>query len=101
MFAPRGGAVAEDGTNLTDRAAVVAELAKLYRPERITYLVISILALIMVIACTIVVIVRQGIEWAQLTLLFGSSGVITFACSRVLLMWSRAMEVVFNVKFDQ
>ena len=87
--------------DLNNRAAVVAELAKLYRPERITYLVISILALIMVVACTVIVVVRQGIEWAQLTLLFGSSGVITFACSRVLLMWSRAMEVVFSVKFDQ
>jgi len=91
----------ESGPDLKDRAAVVAELARLYRPERITYLVISILALAMVVACTVVVIVRQGIEWAQLTLLFGSSGIITFACSRVLLMWSRAMEVVFSVKFDQ
>ena len=92
---------ADDLPDLKDRAAVVGELARLYRPERITYLVISILALIMLVACTVVVIVRQGIEWAQLTLLFGSSGIITFACSRVLLMWSRAMEVVFSVKFDK
>jgi len=91
----------ESGPDLKDRAAVVAELAKVYRPERITYLIISILALLMVVACTVIVIIRQGIDWAQLTLLFGSSGVISLACSRVLFMWSRAMEAVFSMKFDK
>lgn len=85
-------------SDLEDRLRAVERLALLFRWERVTYLTVTGLALAMLLTAAVVLIVRTQADAATLTLLFGSSGLITFSIGRVLRMWDQALRLVSSVE---
>lgn len=83
-------------SELNDRFKVVAELTKMYRPERFTYLGISIISFLILITSVIVVLIDSSDRSVVLVSMFGSSGVVTLASGRSLYMWKESMSRLFK-----
>ena len=92
-----------DLTNEDFRARVeaVKDLTALFRIERMVHLGASVAAFILlfVTAC-LLMLQKGGASPALLTLLFGASGVIGYTASRLLLMWTKAMDLVLKGKSE-
>lgn len=71
---------------------VVTQLTKLFRTERMVYLVTTIIALIMLFVSALSLILRDKAGSLELTMLFGSSGLITYTAGRLLAMWNEALK---------
>ena len=80
--------------DLTARLQAVERLTKLFRPERIVHLLVTALALVLLVGNAAVLIVRREAGPAELTLLFGSSGLITYSANRLLFMWNQALRII-------
>ncbi len=80
--------------DLEDRIRAVERLVRVFRLERIVYLLVTGLALVMLLTAAVVMLVRSQADVTTLTLLFGSSGLITFSIGRVLRMWDQALRIV-------
>lgn len=85
-----------DGETLRERFAIIKELADVYRPERLTYLVICALSTGALLASIIILLVNQKLD-AKLGLgLFGSTGVVTASVGLSLKMWNDSLRQVFG-----
>src|SRR5882724_3849650 len=73
--------------DLDNRLRAVERITLLFKPERFVYLCLAIAAFIMLIACFICTLVRNEQQLVASLGAFGSSGVVAFTSSRVLLMW--------------
>ena len=78
--------------NLKERLEVVKELTNLFKFERMVYLVITILSLIMLMSSAVSLMIKGQTAPAELTMLFGSSGSITYTAGRLLFMWNEALK---------
>lgn len=74
------------------RMEVVRELTDLFKFERMVYLVVTILSLIMLMASALSLMIKDQAGAAELTMLFGSSGLITYSAGRLLFMWNEALK---------
>jgi hypothetical protein len=74
--------------DLKQRLDVARQLLELFKPERVVYLAVTILALVILITSAIVMLSKDN-SVITTTGLFGSSGAIAFTTGRVLLMWDR------------
>ena len=81
--------------DLGERLVAVERITELFKLERIVYLSVTVLALAMLLASASVLIWKGSAGRIELSMLFGSSGLITYSCGRVLLMWNRALSIVF------
>jgi hypothetical protein len=79
---------------LEERLQAVERLVKVFRVERFTYLVVTGLALLLMFASAVVLLIRHELTIPTLTLLFGSSGLISYSIGRLLKMWDQAIELV-------
>jgi hypothetical protein len=86
---------------LEERLKAVERLTALYKPERTIHLIATGIALIMLFVCAGLMIYKREVGSAELTLLFGSSGLITLAAGQLLRMWDRALSVVMRDKQEQ
>ena len=77
-----------------DKVQAIEQLTRIFRAERIAYLCISVVSLIMLLTSAVVLIVRSEASAATLTLLFGSSGLIGLSIARLLRMWERSFELL-------
>jgi len=77
-----------------ERVNAIERVTALFRAERITYLILTTLALILLIVSAVMLLVQRGANAATLTLLFGSSGLVTISLARVLKMWDRALDML-------
>jgi hypothetical protein len=77
---------------IKQRMEVVEKLTRLFKFERMVYLGVTIISLIMLISSAISLMIKGKAGAAELTMLFGSSGLITYTAGRLLYMWSEALK---------
>jgi hypothetical protein len=80
--------------DLQARLRAVERLTELFRLERMVHLVVTSVSLIMLLASAGALIYRREAGAAELSLMFGSSGLITYSASRLLRMWDQALRII-------
>ena len=88
---------ASDSNHLGDLAAkmdVVERLTRLFRLERLVHLGVTSVSLVMLLTSAGVLMFRGTAGPAELTGLFGSSGLITYSAGRLLFMWTQALRLL-------
>lgn len=85
----RAGAI-----DLTARMEAVERLTKLFRLERMVHLGVTSVSLAMLLVVAGVLLAKGEAGPAELTGLFGSSGLITYSAGRLLVMWNQALRLV-------
>jgi hypothetical protein len=80
---------------LRDRVRALKEITALYRLERLTYLCFAIAAFIMVLVCLVVALTQEE-HASTLWGAFGASGIIAASCSRVIVMWEKAVAIILQ-----
>ncbi|HTC74453.1 MAG TPA: hypothetical protein VK684_02675 [Edaphobacter sp.] len=85
-------------SSLDDKLKVVEGLVKLFQLERMVHLTTTIVSLLMLLASASFMIVRSRADPATLTLIFGSSGLITYSANRLLRMWDQAIKLMLENK---
>jgi hypothetical protein len=88
------GAIQGVSSELEGRLAAVERITVLFRAERLVYLGFAIAAFLLLLVCVIAALFKQEHSLIASTGAFGSSGVVAFTSSRVLVMWNRAMNLV-------
>jgi len=81
--------------SLRDRIRALKEITALYRLERLTYLCFAIAAFIMVLVCLVVALTQEE-HASTLWGAFGASGIIAASCSRVIVMWEKAVAIILQ-----
>ncbi len=79
---------------LRERLEAVERLVELFRLERYVYLGVTLVSFLVLLGSGISIILREQSDHSILTLLFGSSGLITYSTGRVLWMWNGALKAV-------
>lgn len=77
--------------NIEQRMEVVEKLTRLFKVERMVYLGVTVISLIMLLGSGASLIIKGEAGTAELSLLFGSSGLITYTAGRLLFMWNEAL----------
>jgi hypothetical protein len=72
----------------------VERLLQHTRPERITYLAISLVSALVLIVYATVILIRRGGDAGTLTGLWGASGVVTISNAQILRVWRDALRLV-------
>ena len=78
--------------HISDRLNAVKGLTELFRAERMVYLGVTIISLLMLIGSALSLMLSGQAGTVELSLLFGSSGLITYTASRLLHMWTLALK---------
>lgn len=65
------------------------------------YLVTTIISLLMLVGSALSLMLRNQAGTAELTMLFGSSGLITYTAGRLLYMWNEALKRLMPSKDDK
>lgn len=81
------------------RYEIVEKLTKLFKFERMVYLFMTIIALLILLVTITLTIINGAAKTADLTLMFGSSGLITLSIGRLLKMWDQALKTIVTGKF--
>jgi hypothetical protein len=81
-------------SSINSRMAAVERLTALFRLERMVHLGITSVSLALLLVCAGVLLVRGQAGPAELTGLFGSSGLITYSAGRLLFMWNQALRLL-------
>ncbi len=79
---------------LDQRLKAVERLTALYRPERMVHLIATVVSLLILLGTAGMMIYKGEAGPAELTLMFGSSGLITYTAGQLLRMWDRALSVI-------
>jgi hypothetical protein len=85
-------------SSLDDKLKVVQGLVKLFQAERMVHLTTTIISLLMLLASASFLIWKSSADPATLTLIFGSSGLITYSANRLLRMWDQAIKLMLESK---
>ena len=73
----------------------VKELTNLFRFERAVYLGATVTSLVMIMGSAISYMLKEQGGVAELSLLFGSTGLITCTAGGALYMWNAALKLLF------
>jgi hypothetical protein len=76
------------------RYEIVEKLTKLFKFERMVYLLMTSIALVILLVTITITIIHGSAKTADLTLMFGSSGLITISVGRLLKMWDQALKTI-------
>jgi hypothetical protein len=79
---------------LENRVAAVEKLMQLFRMERIVYLCVTSISLIVLLAIAVRMYVAGESSIPVWALMFGSSGLITITANRLLQMWTQSLRMV-------
>jgi hypothetical protein len=88
-------------SELSVRLSAVERLTQLFRLERLVYLGVTVLALAMLLVSAGILIWNQKAGAAELSTLFGASGLITYSCGRLLFMWNKALSIIFSLTTEE
>lgn len=80
--------------SLDARLRAVERLVALFKLERMFHLLVTGCSLVMLLTSAGVLLYRNNADAATLTMLFGSSGLITYATGRLLRMWDQALALL-------
>lgn len=84
---------------LEARYLVVEKLTKLFKAERMVYLIITCISLIILfIDIAFILIKKQEVGEVELSVMFGSSGLITYTANRLVKMWNQALLIIIAGK---
>lgn len=73
----------------------VERLTNLFKAERMAYLVMTGLSVVILITCAgLLLVQRNDTGYGAITGLFGSSGTITYTTGRLLYMWNQALRLL-------
>jgi len=79
----------------TSDVEAIEKITALFKAERMVYLCVTIVSLVMLLVCAgITIFVHGERNEAVLGMLFGSTGLITYSTSRLLHMWDQAMDIL-------
>jgi hypothetical protein len=81
-------------SDIQTKLVAIERLVELFKWERITYLIVTGLALAMLLIAVATLLLRHEADAAILVPLFGSSGLITYSLGRVLRMWDQAIHLI-------
>jgi hypothetical protein len=94
-MAPPTGPTASAGYDALDaRVRAVERMVALFQLERMFHLIVTGCSLVMLLTSAGVLLYRNNADPATLTMLFGSSGLITYATGRLLRMWDQALALL-------
>ena len=80
---------------LDTKVDAIRELLAIFRVERIVYLSVTIISLVMLLTSAGYMMVQGDAGIVAVSGLFGSAGAITYTAGRLLRMWSQAIQVLF------
>ena len=83
---------------LNNRYLIVEKLIKLFKFERITHLIVTALSLIILLIAISLMIYNKEAGKAELSLMFGSSGLVTYTGGKLLKMWDQALKIIVTGK---
>lgn len=83
------------GNELDTKVEAIRELVEIFRVERMVYLCVTIISLLMLLTSAGFMMARGDAGIVAVSGLFGSAGAITYTAGRLLRMWSQAMQVLF------
>jgi len=86
---------------LNERYLIVEKLINLFRFERLVHLFVTSISLIILFACSLYMIIRKQAGIPELTLMFGSTGLITITANRLFRMWDQALNVIITGKIEK
>ena len=72
----------------------VERLTHLFKAERLVHLGVTSISLLLLLGSAGVLIFKGSAGPAELTGLFGSSGLITYSAGRLLFMWNQALRLL-------
>lgn len=81
--------------NLTEKIGAIRELLQIFKFERIVYLAVTIISLLLLLASAIALMIKGKAGSIELVGLFGSAGAITYTAGRLLRMWAEALRVLY------
>jgi hypothetical protein len=84
--------------DLDARMKAVEKLISLFRLERIVRLTVTTISLVMLLISAAFLLYKSQADYAVLTLMFGSSGLITYSANRLLRMWDQALQVLVSTQ---
>jgi hypothetical protein len=87
-----------DNSELNARYELVKKLIRLFRFERIVHLIITAVSLIVLLIAISSMIAKPGVKPGDLSLMFGSSGLVTYTGARLLRMWDQALKIIITGK---
>jgi hypothetical protein len=86
---------ANQQNELNIKIEAISRLLHLFQLERIIYVIVTLLSLLVLLSCAIYLLATKGSsDTAPVIGLFGSSGAITFTLGRLLRMWNDAMKIL-------
>ncbi|HTY11512.1 MAG TPA: hypothetical protein VMF88_10610 [Bacteroidota bacterium] len=81
--------------DLDKKVEAIGKLLKMFKMERIVYLIVTIVSFCSLLGCAIYLIYSKGQEEIPSIIgMFGSSGGIAFTSGRLLKMWSDALQLL-------
>ena len=89
---PDDGLMSE--SELADKVAAVKEVTALFRVERIVYVCIIAVCLLIFLLSVIFALMRGQIGYLELTPMFSSGGAVAFMTGRLIHMWNRTMSLL-------
>ena len=84
---------------LQDRVSAVRELMRLFRAERIAYLLAATASVGMILYFGLQIIQRD-VSTSSLTAIAGSGGLISIGMGRLLTMWTQALRLIAGQNVD-
>ena len=81
---------------LEERLAALERLLQYFKPERIAHLVLSCAAFLTLLTAAGMMIIRGNAGTAELSVIFGSTGLITYSSGRLLHMWNQAFRMIYG-----
>ena len=85
---------------LQKRYEIVEKLTTLFKFERMIHLIVTTVSLIILLVTITILLIKGSAGTAELTLMFGSSGLITYSAGRLLRMWDQALKIIIKGKID-
>ena len=87
-----------DKEELEARYLIVEKLTRLFKLERVVHLIVTSISLIMLLLSAATLILKGNAGEVELSLMFGSSGLITYTAGRLLKMWNQALKIIVGEK---
>ena len=78
------------------RLYYIQRIINCFKIERSIHIIVTTASLIMLFTCGVILIVKRQADTAILSMLFGSSGVITFSTNRLLWMWDEVVSALLT-----
>jgi hypothetical protein len=88
-------------SDLAERLRIVEQLTAVFRVERISYLGVTLVAFLLLVTSGVLLLIERGVDPSELTLLFGSTGLLGFSGSQILRMWNRSLMWIGGQQLDK